>query len=200
MIEWPSLPAAAAPAAPAAHSFSGPARFHLPDGTPLRLTWSRKARYVSMQQTFGVPDPEAAGLLLFLASPDYDARRFWFMPSPSEDGADPSLREENPGMFAAITRAAEEWADIHLPADQLEAIWHLAVRLWNDAHETMVVPAVEAPSEKKAEPASGPTGAPATAASSPAETPSDGTGCSTSATPETPTPPCTPSGATTESP
>ena len=141
-MHWPTpSPAEPQPAAPAA-------RFFLSDGTPLTLTWSRKSMYVSLTQRAGVSDPEEAGLLLYLCSPQYDPRSRWRVPAPSETGEDPDLSETAPALFAAVRLAADEWADEHLPHADWINLTVLAQSIWMDAHETMVVPATEQPQKK----------------------------------------------------
>lgn len=181
------------PAAPA----SPVARFFLADGTPLTLTWSRKSMYVSLTQRAGVSDPEEAGLLLYLCSPQYDPRSRWKVPAPSETGEDPDLQETAPALFSAVRIAADEWADEHLPHADWINLTVLAQSIWMDAHETMVVPATEQPQKKTEE--SIPTGPSASAALSPEGTsPSTTTSC-TPCQPETPTLLCMLHGATSES-
>ena len=189
-MHWPTpSPAEPQPAAPAA-------RFFLSDGTPLTLTWSRKSMYVSLTQRAGVSDPEEAGLLLYLCSPQYDPRSRWRVPAPSETGEDPDLQETAPALFAAVRLAADEWADEHLPHADWINLTVLAQSIWMDAHETMVVPATEQPQKKTGENThTGPSPSPEP---SPEETSPSTTTSSTSSPPATLTPLCTPHGVTSE--
>lgn len=190
-MNWPTpSPTAPQPEAP-------PARFHLSDGTPLTLTWSRKSMYVSLTQRAGVSDPEEAGLLLYLCSPQYDPRSRWRVPAPSETGEDPDLAETAPDLYAAVRVAADEWADQHLTHTDYIGLTVLAQAIWHDAHETMVTAATETPQKKTQE--NTPTGPSPSAAPSPEETSPSTTTSSTSSQPETPTPLSTPHGATSES-
>ena len=190
-MNWPTTsPAEQQPAAPVA-------RFFLSDGTPLTLTWSRKSMYVSLTQRAGVSDPEEAGLLLYLCSPQYDPRSRWRVPAPSETGEDPDLQEESPDLYAAVRVAADEWADQHLTHTDYIGLTVLAQAIWHDAHETMVTAATEAPQKKTEE--STPTGPSVFAEPSPEGTSPSTTTSSTPYPPETPTPPCTPHGVTSES-
>ena len=190
-MNWPTpSPAEQQPAAPVA-------RFFLADGTPLVLTWSRKSMYVSLTQRAGVSDPEEAGLLLYLCSPQYDPRSRWRVPAPSETGEDPDLAETAPALFSAVRVAADEWADEHLPHADWIKLTVLAQSIWMDAHETMVVPAAEQPQKKTGE--NIPTGQSPLLEPSPVETSACGTTSCTLCPPETPTPPCTPHGVTSES-
>jgi hypothetical protein len=190
-MHWPTpSPTTPQPEAP-------PARFHLSDRTPLNLTWSRKSMYVSLTQRAGVSDPEEAGLLLYLCSPQYDPRSRWRVPAPSETGEDPDLAETAPDLYAAVRMAADEWADQHLTHTDYIGLTVLAQAIWHDAHETMVTAATETPQKKTEE--NIPIGPSVSAAQSQGETsPSTTTPC-TSCQPETPTPPSTPHGATSES-
>jgi hypothetical protein len=190
-MHWPTpSPTAPQPEAP-------PARFHLADGTPLTLTWSRKSMYVSLTQRAGVSDPEEAGLLLYLCSPQYDPRSRWRVPAPSETGEDPDLAETSPDLYAAVRVAADEWADQHLTHTDYIGLTVLAQAIWHDAHETMVTAATETPQKKTGE--SIPTGPSVSAAPSPGETLHSTTTSCTDSPPETLTPPSTPHGATLES-
>jgi hypothetical protein len=190
-MHWPTpSPTAPQPEAP-------PARFHLADGTPLTLTWSRKSMYVSLTQRAGVSDPEEAGLLLYLCSPQYDPRSRWRVPAPSETGEDPDLAETSPDLYAAVRVAADEWADQHLTHTDYIGLTVLAQAIWHDAHETMVTAATETPQKKTGE--SIPTGPSPSPELSPEETlPSTTTSC-TDSPPATPTQPSTPHGVTSES-
>ena len=190
-MHWPTpSPAEQQPPAPAA-------RFFLSDGTPLTLTWSRKSMYVSLTQRAGVSDPEEAGLLLYLCSPQYDPRSRWRVPAPSETGEDPDLAETAPDIYAAVRVAADEWADQHLSHTDYIGLTVLAQAIWHDAHETMVTAATEAPQKKTEE--SIPTGPSPSAAPSPEETSPSTTTSSTFSPLATPTPPSTQHGATSES-
>ena len=190
-MHWPTpSPAEQQPAAPVA-------RFFLADGTPLTLTWSRKSMYVSLTQRAGVSDPEEAGLLLYLCSPQYDPRSRWRVPAPSETGEDPDLAETAPDLYAAVRVAADEWADQHLTHTDYIGLTVLAQAIWHDAHETMVTAATEAPQKKTEE--STPTGPSVSPEPSPEETSPSTTTSSTPCPPETPTPPSTQHGATSES-
>lgn len=187
-MNWPTpSPSEPQPAAPAA-------RFFLSDGTPLTLTWSRKSMYVSLTQRAGVSDPEEAGLLLYLCSPQYDPRSRWRVPAPSETGEDPDLAETAPALFAAVRLAADEWADEHLPHADWINLTVLAQSIWMDAHETMVVTATEQPQKKTGE--NIPTGQSPSPEPSPAGTSPCGTTSCTPCQPATPTPPSTQHGAT----
>lgn len=190
-MNWPTpSPAEQQPPAPSA-------RFFLTDGTPLTLTWSRKSMYVSLTQRAGVSDPEEAGLLLYLCSPQYDPRSRWKVPAPSETGEDPDLAETAPDLYAAVRMAADEWADQHLTHTDYIGLTVLAQAIWHDAHETMVTAATEAPQKKTGENThTGPSPSPEP---SPEETSPSTITSSTSSPPETPTPPSTPHGATSES-
>ena len=191
-MNWPTPSPTSAPQPEAP-----PARFHLADGTPLTLTWSRKSMYVSLTQRAGVSDPEEAGLLLYLCSPQYDPRSRWRVPAPSETGEDPDLAETAPDLYAAVRLAADEWADQHLTHTDYIGLTVLAQAIWHDAHETMVTAATETPQKKTEE--SIPTGPSVSAAPSPEETSPSMTSFSTTYLPETPTPPSTPHGVTSES-
>lgn len=188
-MHWPTpspTDTAPTPAAPAA-------RFSLADGTPLTLTWSRKSMYVSLTQRAGVSDPEEAGLLLYLCSPQYDPRSRWRVPAPSETGEDPDLAETAPDLYAAVRVAADEWADQHLTHTDYIGLTVLAQAIWHDAHETMVTAATETPQKKTGE--NTPTGPSPSAAPSPEGTLPSTTTSSTSSQPETHTPPSTLHGA-----
>jgi len=190
-MHWPTPSTAEPqPAAPAA-------RFFLSDGTPLILTWSRKSMYVSLTQRAGVSDPEEAGLLLYLCSPQYDPRSRWRVPAPSETGEDPDLQAESPDLYAAVRIAADEWADQHLTHTDYIGLTVLAQAIWHDAHETMVTAATEAP-QKKTEESTRTGPSPSPEPSPEGTSPSTITSC-TSSQPETPTPHCTPPGVTSES-
>ena len=190
-MHWPTpSPTAPQPEAPPAH-------FHLPDGTPLILKWSIKSMYVSLTQRAGVSDPEEAGLLLYLCSPQYDSRARWSVPAPSETGEDPDLQETAPDLYAAIRLAADEWADQHLNHTDYIGLTVLAQAIWHDAHETMVTAATEAPQKKTEE--STPTGPSVSAEPSPEETLHSTILSCTDSPPATLTPPSTPHGATSES-
>jgi len=192
-MHWPTpspTDTAPTPAAPAA-------RFSLADGTPLTLTWSRKSMYVSLTQRAGVSDPEEAGLLLYLCSPQYDPRSRWRVPAPSETGEDPDLSETAPSLFAAVRVAADEWADQHLSHTEYLDLTRLAQSIWYDAHETMVTTATETPQKKTEE--SIHTGPSPSVEPSPEGTLHYATSSSTSSQPETHTPPSTPHGATSAS-
>ena len=191
-MHWPTPSPSDVVASPAY-----PARFHLADGTPLVLTWSRKSMYVSLTQRAGVSDPEEAGLLLYLCSPQYDPRSRWRVPAPSETGEDPDLAETSPDLYAAVRAAADEWADQHLTHTDYIGLTVLAQAIWHDAHETMVTAATETPQKKTGE--STPTGPSPSVEPSPEGTLHYATSLSTSSPPETPTPLSTPHGATSES-
>jgi hypothetical protein len=191
-MHWPTPSPTSAPQPEAP-----PARFHLADGTPLTLTWSRKSMYVSLTQRAGVSDPEEAGLLLYLCSPQYDPRSRWRVPAPSETGEDPDLAETSPDLYAAVRVAADEWADQHLTHTDYIGLTVLAQAIWHDAHETMVTAATETPQKKTGE--NTPIGPSVFAAPSPEETsPSTILSC-TPCPPATLTPPSMPHGATSES-
>lgn len=153
--------------------------------------------YVSLTQRAGVSDPEEAGLLLYLCSPQYDPRSRWRVPAPSETGEDPDLAETAPDLYAAVRLAADEWADQHLSHTDCIPLTVLAQAIWYDAHETMVSLAAETPQKKTQE--NTPTGPSPSAAPSPEETSPSTTSFSTTYLPETPTPPSTPHGVTSES-
>jgi hypothetical protein len=191
-MHWPTPSPTTAPQPEAP-----PARFHLADGTPLTLTWSRKSMYVSLTQRAGVSDPEDAGLLLYLCSPQYDPRSRWRVPAPSETGEDPDLAESAPDLYAAVRVAADEWADQHLTHTDYIGLTVLAQAIWHDAHETMVTAATETPQKKTGE--STPTGPSHSVALSPEETLHSTILSCTDSPPATLTPPSTPHGATSES-
>ncbi len=153
--------------------------------------------YVSLTQRAGVSDPEEAGLLLYLCSPQFDVRSRWRVPAPSETGEDPDYRETAPDLYASIRLAADEWADEHLTHTDYIGLTVLAQAIWHDAHETMVTAATETPQKKTGE--STPTGPSLSPEPSPEETLHSTTTLSTSSPLETPTPPSMPHGATSES-
>lgn len=153
--------------------------------------------YVSLTQRAGVNDPEEAGLLLYLCSPDYDPRRRWRVPAPSETGEDPDLAETAPDLYAAVREDADAWADRNLSHTEFIGLTVLAQAIWYDAHETMVTVAAETTQKKTEE--SIPTGPSPTAAPSPEATSHSQTTSSTGCPAETPMPPCTQLGASTES-
>jgi hypothetical protein len=194
-MNWPSPPQPTVPEAPAPEAH--PARFHLPNGTPLVLTWSRKSMYVSLTQRAGVNDPEEAGLLLYLCSPDYDPRKRWRVPAPSETGEDPDLSETAPDLYAAVREDADAWADRNLNHTDFIGLTVLAQAIWFDAHETMVTVAAETTQKKTEE--NIPTGPSVSAEPSPEETSPSTTTSSTDFPAGTHTQPCTQPGASTES-
>jgi hypothetical protein len=144
-----------------------------------------------------VSDPEEAGLLLYLCSPQYDPRSRWRVPAPSETGEDPDLAETAPDLYAAVRVAADEWADQHLTHTDYIGLTVLAQAIWHDAHETMVTAATETPQKKTGE--SIPTGPSVSAAPSPEETSPSTIGLSTFSPPEMLMQPSTPHGVTSES-
>lgn len=153
--------------------------------------------YVSLTQRAGVNDPEEAGLLLYLCSPDYDPRRRWRVPAPSETGEDPDLAETAPDLYAAVRADADAWADQNLNHTEFIALTVLAQAIWFDAHETMVTVAAETTQKKTEE--SIHTGPSPTVEPSPEETSHSTTTCSIDSPAETPMPPSTQPGASMES-
>lgn len=153
--------------------------------------------YVSLTQRAGVNDPEEAGLLLYLCSPDYDPRKRWKVPAPSETGEDPDLAETAPDLYAAVREDADAWADRNLKHTDFIGLTVLAQAIWFDAHETMVTVAAETAQKKTEE--STPTGPSASAEPSPEGISLSTTTSSTDCPAGTPMQPSMPHGASTES-
>lgn len=152
-------------------------RFALPDGTPLLLTMTRKSHFVQLTGNYGVGSPDEALLLLFLCSPEYDTRRRWVTPAPADE-PEPRMVETAPGYFTRVRLEAEAWAEQWPHTGMVEMV-NLAVRLWEDQHETAVQPLK--PAEKKTTPDACPTGQSPTSGCSAGGIWGEETGCSTSA-------------------
>lgn len=111
-----------------------PAACYLPDGTPLRLTISRKLMLLTLftEIVSGPVSPYECAVLLFLAGNEPAA---WNTPVPDAEGILAPLWTRPHDLKATV----DEWLDTALASYEPGQVQTLALRLWKNQHQSQVL-------------------------------------------------------------